>query len=471
MDRFRALALSGLLLAAWGCGREPSAGAAPASAAAPAAAATAAPPGLLVRYALLVGGRGAGAAPAAAAVLSRDELTKTLLDWDTDSDSTEVKRLFALHHLGEVARQAYELPPAGGHARGFYNYGGAVYELGLEARPRAGDTILFEAEIRRDGKVLSAPQVIARLGERAILSTENGGETPFLFFVVEATPAPAVAAAGAAAAADEVRPGPDGVYKVDGDRVRPPKAVHRVDPSYTDAARKAGTTGQVVLECIVDEEGKIADVKVVRGLPEGLDQAAIDAIRQWRFEPARLDGEPVKVRFTLTINFKLDDEEKPAAAARLLGRSGRGERAAALQPPRHGAAQLGEPLAGAGRDPEVAVARRRFRRRHQVALVEHPQHARRVDAEVAEHALRHPHLLLPLRVAAVDDVDHEVGRGDLFERALERGHQVVRQLADEAHGVGEDRHAAVAEHAAPQLRVEGREEPVLGRRRRPGSGR
>jgi TonB family protein len=307
MSRLHTLSL-GLLLFSAACARQPVAEAAPASVPEPPAAG--APGGLLVRYALLVGGRGAGTAPAAAEVLSRDELTKTLLDWDTDTDSSEVKRLFALHHLGEVARQAYELPAGGGHARGFYNYGGAVYELGLEARPRAGDTILFKAEIRRDRETLSSPEVIARLGERAILSTENGGDAPFLFFVVEATPAPY--AGGAPAAAGEVRPGADGVYKVDGDRIRPPKNIHRVDPKYTDAARKARVTGQVVLECIVDEQGRIADVKVVRGLPEGLDQAAIDAIRQWRFEPSRLDGQPVKVRFTLTINFKLDDGEKPA---------------------------------------------------------------------------------------------------------------------------------------------------------------
>ncbi len=305
MACIHALGLGFLLLSA-ACVREPISEATPAN-----APETGAPPasGLLVRYALLVGGRGTGDPPTASQVLSRDELAKSLLDWDAEADSDELQRLFALHHLGEVARQAYELPASGGSARGLYQHDGASYELRLDVRRQSGDTVLHKAEIRRAAELLAAPEIRTRLAQRAILSTETGGDTPFLFFVVETSAAPAVSSAAPPAAPE---PGHDGVYKVDGERIRPPKNIHRVDPRYTEAAREARVAGQVVLECIVDEEGRVNDVRTVRGLPEGLTEAAIEAISRWRFEPTQLDGKPVKVRLTLTINFKLDDDEKPA---------------------------------------------------------------------------------------------------------------------------------------------------------------
>ncbi len=79
----------------------------------------------------------------------------------------------------------------------------------------------------------------------------------------------------------------------------------RVEPRYTEAARRVRLTGTVILEAVIDEQGEIRQVKVIQGLPLGLDQAAIDAVRHWRFEPARLGTRPVAVYFTLTIRFQL----------------------------------------------------------------------------------------------------------------------------------------------------------------------
>lgn len=91
---------------------------------------------------------------------------------------------------------------------------------------------------------------------------------------------------------------------VDGD-VRAPVKVHTPPPQYTEAARKARVQGVVILQAIVDREGNVRNVEALRGLPEGLDDQAIEAVCRWKFRPATLDGKPVDVYYNLTVNFTL----------------------------------------------------------------------------------------------------------------------------------------------------------------------
>ena len=74
---------------------------------------------------------------------------------------------------------------------------------------------------------------------------------------------------------------------------------------YTEVARKARVEGLVIVETIIDRNGNVTDVRVLKGLPMGLDQSAIDAVRRWKFKPGSLNGQPVPVIFTLTVNFKM----------------------------------------------------------------------------------------------------------------------------------------------------------------------
>ena len=84
-----------------------------------------------------------------------------------------------------------------------------------------------------------------------------------------------------------------------------PEILRKVDPRYTEMARRAGVQGTVIIEAIIDEKGNVTAQRVLKALPMGLDQAAMDAIRQWRFKPAYRGSEPVKVYYTLTVNFML----------------------------------------------------------------------------------------------------------------------------------------------------------------------
>ena len=71
--------------------------------------------------------------------------------------------------------------------------------------------------------------------------------------------------------------------------MRPPTKIHHVSPEYRDA-RNAGLSGVVILEATIDPEGAVSDVQIVRSVT-GLDEAAIAAVRQWRYTPTMLNGE------------------------------------------------------------------------------------------------------------------------------------------------------------------------------------
>ncbi len=87
--------------------------------------------------------------------------------------------------------------------------------------------------------------------------------------------------------------------------VSAPVPVYRQDPEYTEEARRAKVSGAVRLSVVVDKEGLARNIVVVESLDPGLDQKAIEAVRQWRFRPAQKDGQPVNVRATIVVNFQL----------------------------------------------------------------------------------------------------------------------------------------------------------------------
>jgi TonB family protein len=95
-----------------------------------------------------------------------------------------------------------------------------------------------------------------------------------------------------------------GVYHVGGG-ISAPTAISAPDPDYTEEARRAKTQGTCVLWLIVDSQGRPRDVRVVRGLGYGLDAKALEAVRQWRFNPSIKDGKPVDVQISVEVAFHL----------------------------------------------------------------------------------------------------------------------------------------------------------------------
>jgi TonB family protein len=90
-----------------------------------------------------------------------------------------------------------------------------------------------------------------------------------------------------------------------GSGIEPPTLLREVIGSYTDDARRRGIQGEVLLEIVIGRDGSVGDVRVVRGLDRGLDQRAIEAVRQWRFSPAKRRGVPVDLLVEVAVEFKL----------------------------------------------------------------------------------------------------------------------------------------------------------------------
>jgi protein TonB len=95
-----------------------------------------------------------------------------------------------------------------------------------------------------------------------------------------------------------------GAYRVGGG-VSAPKALYAPDPEYSEEARKAKYQGTVVLWLVVDASGRPQQIRIQRALGMGLDEKAIEAVKLWKFDPARKDGQAVPVMINVEVNFRL----------------------------------------------------------------------------------------------------------------------------------------------------------------------
>jgi periplasmic protein TonB len=103
----------------------------------------------------------------------------------------------------------------------------------------------------------------------------------------------------------ESQSGPPGIAVVHGRGVTPPQLLYKVEPEFSEEARKAKYQGVVVLSIHVDATGTVRDVRVQQSLGLGLDEKAIDAVSHWRFRPGLLDGKPVVTEATVQVTFQL----------------------------------------------------------------------------------------------------------------------------------------------------------------------
>ncbi len=95
-----------------------------------------------------------------------------------------------------------------------------------------------------------------------------------------------------------------GVYKIGGG-VSAPVVIYSVEPEFSEEARKAKVAGNVLVAIIVDANGHPQNVRVIRGIGMGLDEKAVEAVRQYRFKPAMMNGKPVAVELNFDVNFQI----------------------------------------------------------------------------------------------------------------------------------------------------------------------
>jgi protein TonB len=132
--------------------------------------------------------------------------------------------------------------------------------------------------------------------------------TPQLVFIDSALPIGPGGGGGDGPPGPAVLPGPPG----DGGGVQRytvamtrPEAIFKPSPVYPETARKVRRVGTVVVEAIIDIDGSVRDVQLLKGLGYGCDEAAVSAVQRWRFRPAMLDGRAVPVYYRLSVRFVL----------------------------------------------------------------------------------------------------------------------------------------------------------------------
>jgi TonB family protein len=146
-------------------------------------------------------------------------------------------------------------------------------------------TASYTVSLAESGRPLASPTVSVARGGRAVVGSRDGAEAPYLFLVVEP------AGVGSATVKEFERP--------------LPRLIARVAPEYPEQARKDRVQGLVVMEITIDREGRPTDVKVLDSADERLTAAAVEAVRQWRYEPPLVDGKPASVKGTATVRFQL----------------------------------------------------------------------------------------------------------------------------------------------------------------------
>jgi protein TonB len=146
---------------------------------------------------------------------------------------------------------------------------------------------------------LASPKV-----NRPVASQENGAAEPSLALNADQSTGAGDSMGGDLVAGSVKQPSaPVEPLPVGGD-VKPAKLLSSVPPVYSSLARSQHVTGDVKIDALIDANGHVTSTKVISG-PTLLHQAAVDALRKWKYQPATLDGEPVPMHLTVTLQFRL----------------------------------------------------------------------------------------------------------------------------------------------------------------------
>jgi protein TonB len=165
-------------------------------------------------------------------------------------------------------------------------------------KPRVGPVAAQPTSV--NAAPIEAPVgVIAETGREH----ERGLPAPGLIPGVESGPPSSIEGVGIVAMVPPPPPEPTGPIRLHSGMKAPVKT-RDVAPVYPVVAKSAHVQGVVILEAVLNAQGGVDSVRVLRSLPL-LDQAAVDAVQQWRFTPALLNGQPVPVVMTVTVNFTL----------------------------------------------------------------------------------------------------------------------------------------------------------------------
>ncbi len=140
-----------------------------------------------------------------------------------------------------------------------------------------------------------------------VMRTDRGKVTQMVVGFVAGEPDAALFQIPAGYAVHDAPPPPErapGTVRMVGD-VSQPLVLTTVNPQFSEEARRKKVDGDVMVHLVVDENGLPQEVRVVRGIGYGLDEKAVEAVRQYRFRPAMRAGVPVRVEMNISVNFQI----------------------------------------------------------------------------------------------------------------------------------------------------------------------
>ena len=245
-------------------------------------------PAVLTVFRVLVGKPGAVAAPTAQVLDFPGPFV--MLGRSAEEDARDVLQLMDKlkenYRLTEVEIAGTSVMPMKMSGEAAIAVPGDTVKLSVTLVAFDESTAAYSVTLSKEGEKPSTSKVAITRGERGLIGTRDGARAPYLFLTIEPLPS---------SRTHDVSPA---VY---------PRLVTRVNPVYPDDARKTRVAGVVVLECTIDAEGIVRDLRPVRAEPMGLTEAAIKAVSQWQYKPARdANGKAIATPLTLTISFSLE---------------------------------------------------------------------------------------------------------------------------------------------------------------------
>jgi TonB family protein len=179
-------------------------------------------------------------------------------------------------------------------------------DAALDLVNRDGETALIVAV--KSGNVEAARQLLMAGADvspkdargRTALDWADAENRTYLSQIIRISSRPSVARVTVAEKPVDVGSGP----------LVPPRVVKETPPLYTKRAFDRGIEGRVVLKVIVRKDGTIGPVRVEQSLDKDLDEAAVEAVRNWRFDPAKVNGEPINVLTNIEVDFIIQSRRK-----------------------------------------------------------------------------------------------------------------------------------------------------------------
>jgi len=268
-------------------------------------------------------GRREGTAAAPAAVTSSYEkigLQATApTNYSLEAEIAKIKKVYNLKDVKLITESNLKWPLKGDRITHFIRFEDKEFMF-LVTPKGAEKASQFHVEVfeqkDKDRVNLLDSEFKLPADETVVLGFEGGANIAYFLYLtwpgdaVEGGVQGGVAGGVAGGVKGGVKGGVEGAVRVSKD-LKPPKLIKTADPVYPEEARKAGIEGIVIIEARTDEKGRVVAATVLRSVPK-LDQAAVDAVKQWVYEPMLIKGKPVGVIFTVTMKFQLKDKDKPA---------------------------------------------------------------------------------------------------------------------------------------------------------------